>query len=501
MGCHRGSPLIVLLVVLASSPARAYYYYDDDFDANSTSPANRTSADDFDANGTCADDSDFVDANGFDCEDHEYWNCEDYAINHPELYDAAAAREVLRRCPRACGACFGTCVSRENRTAATYAELRAALTSRCVDVTIVANISVEDDAMPDGSGLVAVGSVVLRGAPGAAISLSGDGTYRILYAEDADVTLRDLILEDGLGMDVKPERSGSSRYTGGAVYTSASVLRIWGCAFLRNRAYSERVWAYGYYMFFNTHGYGGAIYQNDYSILAIGDARFELNVAEFEGGAIYATTTHYLTLRPGVVFANNSASEGGAILHEGWGTLSSGSPADARYRLGARFVGNEATDPDHGNAGDLRGGAIKSSACAVDLYKVDARDNTANAEGGFLYYRPYWWCFSPGAARVALSDVVVDGSTAGEMGGAFDLVINDEYFAGTPTATASDVVVRGAKAPKGGAFAASHMNLVFANVTIEGATADDGAAFYMESADVGIDDVGLRVEHDRQEQL
>ena len=66
MGCHRGSPLIVLLVVLASEGSAAYYYYDDDFDANGTSPANRTSADDFDANGTCADDSDFVDANGFD---------------------------------------------------------------------------------------------------------------------------------------------------------------------------------------------------------------------------------------------------------------------------------------------------------------------------------------------------------------------------------------------------------------------------------------------------
>ena len=98
MGCHRcSSPLIVLLiVVLAGSRCAGYYYFDDDFDANSTSPANRTSADDFDANGTCADDSDFVDANGFDCEDHEYWNCEDYAINHPELYDAAGTPDALR---------------------------------------------------------------------------------------------------------------------------------------------------------------------------------------------------------------------------------------------------------------------------------------------------------------------------------------------------------------------------------------------------------------------
>ena len=65
MGCHRGSPLIVLLIVVLAG-SRCAAYYDDEYDANGTSPANRTSADDFDANGTCADDSDFVDANGFD---------------------------------------------------------------------------------------------------------------------------------------------------------------------------------------------------------------------------------------------------------------------------------------------------------------------------------------------------------------------------------------------------------------------------------------------------
>ena len=55
-------------------------------------------------------------------------------------------------------------------TAATYDELRSALrnASGCVDVTITADIVVEANADPDGSGLYVGegGDVVLRGATG-----------------------------------------------------------------------------------------------------------------------------------------------------------------------------------------------------------------------------------------------------------------------------------------------------------------------------------------------
>jgi predicted outer membrane repeat protein len=165
-------------------------------------------------------------------------------------------------------------------------------------ILLESTINITEHVMIDGSGL------------GSPVEISGDNSVRIFNNPDKIITLKGLVLKDGLVTGTGATASGGAIYAG-----DSSTVQLENVLLRGNSAYQ-----------------GGAIYAAGGAWLSVWDSEITSNTSQQGGGAIAVVSSASLDIRNSVL-TGNSSSMGGAILLDAGSWL---------YCIDNSFVGNTA---------------------------------------------------------------------------------------------------------------------------------------------------------------
>lgn len=192
--------------------------------------------------------------------------------------------------------------------------------------------------------------------------------------------------------------------------------------------------------------YGGAIStrmgaDSEVSSLTLSDSEFKTNIAKANGGAIFNTVK--TTIGDGMLFEDNNAYSGGAILNEQGATLS--------------FANTKLVEFKHNVAG-YSGGAIYNAGVIDKISHVSFQKNEGKFGGAIANVEPSDGEDGTAIATITLKNTDFTGNKAGEQGGAIynkergKIVLDGEnLFSGnTAAGVANDIHNEGALVINGG---------------------------------------------------
>ena len=240
-------------------------------------------------------------------------------------------------------------------------------------------------------------SLTIAGEGASAVSLDGQGVYRIFTICGADVVMSGLTItnsnpgdwDDGAAVSVKAD-SDCGGVTSNVTFDSM--------AFTDNSGYN-----------------GGAI--GSWGNLTIRNTTVTGNSGPYGGGAVNTLGDASLTITDST-FSNNSAQVGGALYLHGSSTTI----------LNSTFDNNSATN---GDGGALWLSDPSGASANVLIANTTITGNSASGVGGAIYIGT-----SNTGVAVELDQVTISGNTAVGAGGGI-------YLAAEPTVTMSGVILSG----------------------------------------------------------
>ena len=174
-------------------------------------------------------------------------------------------------------------------------------------------------------------------------TISGDDTYAILVVEDADLTVKNVTMEKGSGIN------------GGGIYIQDGLLIIDNVVITENYA----------------RDHGGGIYVTFGSLDIKGDSEITRNSAGDSGGGIWVNNAN-VTMVDAEISENVTAASGGGGMY-----FTSGTIAHSLEVMTSTFKKNEAT---------LDGGGLRVSNGIGSIVRSSFIENTADDGGGMKIY-------------------------------------------------------------------------------------------------------------------
>jgi hypothetical protein len=275
---------------------------------------------------------------------------------------------------------------------------------------------------------LATGVTVTIAGAGSGVIIDGRGTGSVLIADDATVTLSNLMLTNGAGSG-PDDPGGPAGANGGGISMVASTLTVVDCRIIGNRADDQ----------------GGGVHAAKSTVTVI-DSIVANNTSHDGGGGIDADDDVDLTVTRSAVSGNSTGPHGGGVeLFDGTLTVTD-----------STISGNKLTD-----TADFRsGGGIWTGLSVTTLTRSTVRNNSSTEFGGGIGFSG-----GPGSS-LSLVDSTVSGNQATVGGGG---IRNDAYYGDAPLIVDHSTIA-GNTAGQGGGIDAFALSGFTSSVSLTSAT-------------------------------